>query len=126
MLIQSAGKVFAKFTLIEIFFIILMLFSGGIIAMLDEPNPKLQVLALDKLDQVVDSFWPEIADAVGKIETLFESETFLDRRRAALVASKVYFHLGSYEDAMMYALGAEDLFNVNGHTEYIETIISKF
>ena len=36
---------------------------------------------------------------------------------------QVYYHLGAYEDSLTYALGAGDLFDVNGHSEYVETII---
>lgn len=35
----------------------------------------------------------------------------------------MYYHLGAYEDSLTYALGAGDLFDVNGHSEYVETII---
>ena len=35
------------------------------------------------------------------------------RELAALVASKVYYHLGSYEDSLNYALGAGHLFDVS-------------
>jgi len=42
-----------------------------------------------------------------------------------MVASKVFYHLGSFEDALTYALGAGDLFDVNARNEYTETIIAK-
>jgi 26S proteasome regulatory subunit N2 len=42
-----------------------------------------------------------------------------------LVASKVYYHLGAFEDSLTYALGAGDLFDVNARNEYVETIIAK-
>ena len=38
---------------------------------------------------------------------------------------KVYYHLGAFEDSLMYALGAGELFNVNSHSQYVETIIGK-
>lgn len=44
---------------------------------------------------------------------------------AALVASKVYYHLGAFEDSLTYALGAGDLFDVNARNEYVDTIIAK-
>ena len=48
------------------------------------------------------------------------------RQLAALVASKVYYHLGSYEDSLSYALGAETLFDVTKtDNQYVETIIAK-
>ena len=57
---------------------------------------------------------------------LYENEQFKDRDLAALVASKVYYHLGSFENALQYALGANKLFNVDESTEYVETIIGIF
>lgn len=42
-----------------------------------------------------------------------------------MVASKVYYHLGSFEDSLTYALGAGDLFDVNARNEYVDTIIAK-
>jgi len=56
---------------------------------------------------------------------LYENEQFKDRELAALVASKVYYHLGSFDNALQYALGAGKLFNVDEPTEYVETIIGK-
>ena len=48
------------------------------------------------------------------------------RQLAALVASKVYYHLGSYEDSLNFALGAEALFDVTQmSSQYVETIIAK-
>ena len=47
------------------------------------------------------------------------------RQLAALVASKVYYHLGSYEDSLSYALGAGPLFDVTHGSQYVETIIAK-
>ena len=48
------------------------------------------------------------------------------RQLAALVASKVYYHLGSYEDSLSFALGAETLFDVTQmSSQYVETIIAK-
>lgn len=56
---------------------------------------------------------------------MHEDTQFVQKELAALVASKVYYHLGSFEDSLTYALGAGDLFDVNAHNEYVETIIAK-
>ena len=56
-------------------------------------------------------------------ESLYEDESFKHRELAALVSSKVYYHLGSLDNALTYALGAGRLFDVNDKTEYVETII---
>lgn len=58
-------------------------------------------------------------------EILHEDKNFNQHKLAALVASKVYYHLGSFEDSLTYALGAGDLFDVNSRTEYVDTIIGK-
>ena len=93
--------------------------------MLDEPMPELKIFALKKLDTIVDEFWPEISEAVEKIEILHEDKQFPNHDLAALVASKVYYHLGSFEDSLTYALGAGNLFDVNARNEYVDTIIAK-
>lgn len=99
--------------------------AAGIISLLDEPMPELKVFALKKLDDIVDEFWPEISEAIEKIEILHEDKGFSQHDLAALVASKVYYHLGSFEDALTYALGAGSLFDVNARNEYVDTIIAK-
>lgn len=48
---------------------------------------------------------------------------FQQHELAALVASKVYYHLGSFEDSLTYALGAGELFDVNARNEYVDTTI---
>ncbi|XP_043259847.1 26S proteasome non-ATPase regulatory subunit 1 [Colletes gigas] len=99
--------------------------AAGIISLLEEPMPELKVFALKKLDMIVDEFWPEISEAIEKIEILHEDKSFPQHDLAALVASKVYYHLGSFEDSLTYALGAADLFDVNARNEYVDTTIAK-
>jgi 26S proteasome regulatory subunit N2 len=41
------------------------------------------------------------------------------------VASKVYYHLGSFEDSLNFALGAGELFDVMSRSEYVDTTIGK-
>lgn len=115
--------------------------AGGIIALLqDNPHVKddskaediklkvqLTHFALKKLDMIVDEFWAEISDSIQIIEVVYEDKMYPQevRELAALVASKVYYHLASYEDSLNYALGAGGLFDLNARTQYVETIISK-
>ena len=68
----------------------------------------------------------EIADKIQTLEMLSEDTDFADRRLAALVASKVHYHLESYDEALSFALGAEELFDVTERSEYVETIIGKY
>ncbi|CAJ1361221.1 unnamed protein product, partial [Effrenium voratum] len=43
---------------------------------------------------------------------------------AALVASKVFYHLEEYDDALRLALGAGHLFDLSQRTEYVEKIVA--
>lgn len=56
---------------------------------------------------------------------LHEDKGFDHNHLAGLVASKVFYHLGAFEDAFKFALGAGDLFDVNSRSEYVETMIAK-
>ena len=78
-----------------------------------------------KLNEIVEEFWPEVSDSVGKIEVLHEDKSFPQRELAALVASKVYRHLGSFEDSLSYVLGAGNSFDVMNNSEYVQTTIAK-
>ncbi|KAL4219945.1 26S proteasome non-ATPase regulatory subunit 1 [Mactra antiquata] len=99
--------------------------AAGVLSLLDEPEPQLKVFALEKLNKIVDQFWAEISESIDKIEVLYEESGFKHRDLAALVASKVYYHLGAFEESLTYALGAGSLFNVNDTSEYVETTIAK-
>ncbi|KAJ9374882.1 hypothetical protein DTO282E5_437 [Paecilomyces variotii] len=99
--------------------------AAGLAGFLSEPDPELQVFALKTLDAEVDTLWTEIVDAIPQIEALYEDETFPERELAALVASKVYYHLQEYNESMVFALGAGKLFNLDNGGEYEETIIAK-
>uniref|UniRef100_A0A1I8HZC8 26S proteasome non-ATPase regulatory subunit 1 n=1 Tax=Macrostomum lignano TaxID=282301 RepID=A0A1I8HZC8_9PLAT len=81
--------------------------------------------ALSKLNTLVDVFWPEISDSVSKIEMLHEDRNFPQSKLAALVASKVYYHLGAYDESLFFALHADELFDIDDSAEYVETIVCK-
>ncbi|KAJ3275043.1 proteasome regulatory particle base subunit [Terramyces sp. JEL0728] len=98
--------------------------AAGVLSLLDEPNNDLKIYALKELDSIVDLFWAEIADQITKIEILYEDKNFSERHLAALVASKVYYHLAEYDESLTFALGAGSLFDLNRKTEYVETLIS--
>lgn len=77
------------------------------------------------MHEVVDQHWAEIASVVPLIEGLSEDETFPARELAAAVASKCFFHLEEYSDALRLALGAGEHFDVASKTEYVSTMVSK-
>ncbi|KAF3790142.1 26S proteasome non-ATPase regulatory subunit 1-like protein A [Nymphaea thermarum] len=99
--------------------------AGGLLAMLNEAHPVLKLHALTNLNALVDNFWPEISTSVSTIESLYEDEGFERRQLAALVASKVFYHLGELNDSLSYALGAGPLFDVSEDSDYVHTILAK-
>lgn len=100
--------------------------ASGFIALLDpQEDDRLKEYALKQLNSVVDQFWPELAGSVGDLAQLYERQDFPGRKMAALVACKVFYHLGGLGEAMYYALGAEELFDVTSKSEFVETLIAK-
>ncbi|KAF8331501.1 26S proteasome regulatory complex, non-ATPase subcomplex, Rpn2/Psmd1 subunit [Cantharellus anzutake] len=105
--------------------------AAGVLALLSEQEPLLQQHALKQLNILVPQFWAEISESVSVIEALFESRELSKDARdlAALIASKVYYYLGEYDEALSFALGAGNAFeterDVESSEEYVETIVSK-
>ncbi|KAI0810102.1 armadillo-type protein [Xylaria sp. FL0064] len=99
--------------------------ATGVLALLADEEVELKVFALQTLNEDIDTVWFEVAPAVADIEALFEDESFPERKLAALVLSKVYFHLQAYDESMFFALAAGDLFKLDTPGEFEETIISK-
>jgi len=98
--------------------------AAGVLSLLEEQDNLLRVAALERLNEVVDQFWHEIADYLNDIETLYEDSSFPGRELAALVASKVFYHLEEYDDALRLALGAGRLFDLSHRSEYVEKIVA--
>ncbi|CAM9742191.1 unnamed protein product, partial [Choristocarpus tenellus] len=98
--------------------------ASGLISLLEEEDDALRTHALKRLHDVVDQHWAEVASVVPLIEELSEDEAFPARELAAAVASKCFFHLEEYSDALRLALGAGSYFDVSSKTEYVSTMVS--
>ncbi|CAG7563281.1 unnamed protein product [Fusarium equiseti] len=99
--------------------------ATGVLAFLTDEEPELKVFALQTLNDDIDTVWTEVAAVLTQIEALYEDESFPQRQLAALVLAKVYYHLQAYNDSMVFALAAGDLFKLDSPGEFEETIISK-
>ncbi|KAH9937189.1 26S proteasome regulatory complex non-ATPase subcomplex Rpn2/Psmd1 subunit [Fomitopsis serialis] len=105
--------------------------AAGVLALLSEPEPLLKQHALLRLNDIVPQFWAEISEYIALIESLSESDELSPEARdsAALLASKVYYYLGEYDEALSFALAAGSAFEAHAATagvgEYVETVISK-
>lgn len=67
--------------------------AQGILSMLEDKDPVIQVYALRKLDMVIDIAWPEAATYLSLLEELSSNKDFEESSLAALVTSKVFYHL---------------------------------
>eukprot|EP00884_Botryococcus_braunii_P016818 jgi/Botrbrau1/381/Bobra.110_2s0036.1 len=99
--------------------------ASNYLALLDEEDDALKLFALQSLNKVVHDFWFQIASSIASVEAFYEDEGFSNRELAALVASKVFYHLGELDDALTYALGAGNLFDINERSEYVQTILAR-
>lgn len=95
------------------------------IALLSEQDEALKAHALTALNNVVDQLWAEIANNLTELEDLYDDPQFKNRHLAALVISKVYYNLGDYEASVKYGLRADNEFNIDEKSQYIETIVSQ-
>ncbi|CCD22467.1 proteasome regulatory particle base subunit RPN2 NDAI_0A03100 [Naumovozyma dairenensis CBS 421] len=99
--------------------------AAPLLALLREEDSSLKSYALRSIDEVVDQLWPEVANEITDIESLYDDASFTDRKLAALIASKVYYNLGEYESAVKFALAAEEKFDIDEKSQYVETIVSQ-
>nr|GAT44102.1 predicted protein [Mycena chlorophos] len=105
--------------------------AAGVLALLSEQDHTFKQHALDNLIALVPQFWAEISEQIALIESLHENDEIPKKTRdsAALLASKVYYFLGEYDESLSFALGAgpafEEQIRANGSEEYIETVLSK-
>lgn len=94
----------------------------GILGHLDDPNNEIVENTLSSLLELIDFHWAEIGDKLSEIEELSEDNEFPHRSKASLLASKIFFHLQSYEDSLNHALSAADLFNIEEQSQYVRKL----
>lgn len=95
------------------------------IVSLKESDHQIQSFALKQINDQVIASWSQASLLLGTIEQLFEEPSFPNRELAALVASKIYYHLAVYEDALHFALRSGNLFDVCETSDYVCCIVGK-
>ncbi|QLG73244.1 hypothetical protein HG535_0E03280 [Zygotorulaspora mrakii] len=98
--------------------------AAPLLALLKENDDNVKSYALQSINGVVDELWSEISNGITEIEALYDDGTSPDRLMAALIASKIYYNLAEYESAVKFALLAEDRFDIDEKSQYVETIVS--
>ena len=99
--------------------------AAPLLVLLNEKDNNIKSYALQSINEVIDAEWSEVSNYISNIEALSDETTFEGHKMAALVASKVYYNLGEYNLAVRFALAAEDCFDINEKSQYVETIVSK-
>ncbi|KAI6713907.1 hypothetical protein JHW43_003561 [Diplocarpon mali] len=99
--------------------------ASGVLGFLFDEESELKVFALQTLNDDIDTLWTEVAGSIGQIEALYEDESFPERQLASLVLAKVYYHLQSYNESMIFALGAGNRFRLDNEGEFEDEIISR-
>eukprot|EP00667_Euglena_gracilis_P003081 EG_transcript_3086 len=97
----------------------------NVIESLREADSQIQTFALKHINSQVTEIWSQASLLLGTIEQLYEEPAFPSRELAALVASKIYYHLAVYEDALHFALRAGPLFDISETSDYVCCIVGK-
>lgn len=98
---------------------------SGFAMLLDDDSVELREYALRELNTVVDGHWYEMAEHLSSVESCFEDEMFPSREQAALLASKIYFHMEDYDEALKYLLSSYRLFDPLENSSFAESMVVK-
>lgn len=98
--------------------------AAGMLAMLSSADPRVQGSALQRLYPIVDVHWCEISEFIASIEELSEQSSFQHASLASAVASKCYYHMEEYNDALRHALSSEKYFDTSIKSQYVDTMLS--
>ena len=100
-------------------------YSNGYLALLEEEEDDYKVYAIEQLLSVVDLEWAQIGDKLDVIEKLAKNPDFSARRNASLLAAKLLYRLGNFDEAVSYAIGTEDLFDTSATDDFSMVIKSQ-
>jgi len=94
------------------------------LAMLEEDD-DIKSIALDRIERLVDGYWAEISDYITDLESLYTSNSKVNKDLVALILSKLYYNLEDYDSAIDWALKADTKFNISDRSLYVTTILRK-
>lgn len=99
----------------------------GTLALLRETDATVILFALNRVEKLVETFWHEISEDLPIIESLYDSTSLPEetRKLAALVASRVYFHLAAFDTSVHFALAAGSAFHSTTQNLYTHTILHR-
>ena len=83
-----------------------------------------QVRALKKIYEIIDTHWAEVCSSLPLIEELSEDSSFPAADLASALASRCFYHLQEYHDALRLALCAGKYLDISIKSEYVDTILA--
>jgi 26S proteasome regulatory subunit N2 len=98
--------------------------ASSVLALLEEEEDSLKIFALEQMNANMNEYWFQLSGSISLIEALYEDEGFGQRELCALVLSKVFYHLDDLDEALVYALGAQNLVDVNGTDDFSKTVLA--
>lgn len=101
--------------------------AKGNLALLRESDSSIILFALQRLEKLMETFWYEVSGDLTLIEEICENNSLPDdtRKLAALVASRVYFHLGALDASVNFALSAGNAFDSTKRSLFTDTILCR-
>ena len=98
--------------------------AAGMLAMLDSADVRVRGAALRRLYPIVDAHWVEIQESLLKIEEMSEENDFEHHALASAIASKCFYHMEVYGDALRHALSSGPHFDTTEKSQYVDTMLS--
>lgn len=98
--------------------------ARGLLSQFKHSNPNIKAFALQKLNEVAEYCWHEIASYLPEIQDLALNLDYHHHELAAYLASQVHYHLENYKEALMLALESGDFFNISLKNDFVQTLVS--
>lgn len=95
------------------------------LALLQEEDPTIRSLTLDKLEQLTDEYWAEISEHIPIFNSLYSDPNEEKKELISVILSKIYYNLDDYESAIEWALKSGERFNISQRNQYVRTILKK-
>jgi hypothetical protein len=100
--------------------------ATSFLALLQEEDPQMKSMALEKINLLIDDHWPEISDHLRLFKDYYEKNAIEGKQKLlALILSKLYYNLEDYTEAVEWALKSEDSFDIKEKSLYVNTILKK-
>src|SRR3569623_1335928 len=99
--------------------------AKSLISLFRDEDPAMKAFALQKLSDVAQYFWHEIANQLQDIHKLALDTSYPQHELAAYLAAKIHYHLENYTEALALALESGHYFNISSKTDFTQTLVSR-